>query len=79
MLAEMLLASAFKLAAVPGDGGTEPGNLGDNAVGDPAGATEEQWPLAAGVLLLKLGISREERVLGSGEAGLQGVEDGEFG
>ncbi len=75
----MFLASAFKLAAVPGDGGAEAGDLDDDGICDPAGATEEQWALAAEVLLLKLGISREERVLSSGEAGLQGVEDGELG
>jgi hypothetical protein len=77
-LAETRLAGALKLAAVPGDGGAEAAALGDDGIGDPAGATEEEWRIAAEVLLLQFGISREERALGSGEACLQGVENGEL-
>ena len=72
-------ASALKLATVPGDGSGEADALGDDGIGDPAGATEERWLIGAERLLLQLGISRQERALGSGEARLQGVEDGELG
>jgi hypothetical protein len=77
--AEARLASALKLAAVPGDGGAEAEALGEDGICDPAGAPEQQRLIAGEVLLLQLGISGQERALGSGEAGLQGVEDGELG
>jgi hypothetical protein len=70
--------SALKLAAVPGDRGAEPGDLRDDGVRDPAGATEVEGTVAAEVLLLQFGIGREECALSSREAGIQGVQDGEF-